>query len=320
MVYTDARQRVYAPSDEFRHEALFYAGLDDFVQRTSRFIREGLNNDESILVAVSAQKIQALQDELGQDAGRVHFADMAELGLNPARIIPAWHEFVDANTKVDRGFRGIGEPIWADRPPAELVECQRHESLLNLAFANSGPWVLACPYDTQTLPADVIEEAYRTHPFVNNGSLGPSSIYHGLAEFSTPFDKPLPEPAASPQQLFIAQKSQFFQARRFVAERARAIGLSEERTADLALAVNEVVTNSMRYGGGHASLRMWHEPDRVICEVRDGGGISEPLAGRVRPATSQDGGFGLWLVNQLCDLVQIRVLDGDSVIRMHVLR
>jgi prepilin-type processing-associated H-X9-DG protein len=41
--------------------------------------------------------------------------------------------------KLDR-LRGAGEPIWPERRPAELVECQRHESLLNVAFAD-GPSV-----------------------------------------------------------------------------------------------------------------------------------------------------------------------------------
>ena len=34
-------------------------------------------------------------------------------------------------------MRGIGEPIWADRRPDELDECQLHESLINLAFAGA---------------------------------------------------------------------------------------------------------------------------------------------------------------------------------------
>ena len=62
---------------------------------------------------------------------------MAEIGANPACIIPAWRDFVDECAEAGRAIRGIGEPIWADRSPAELVECQRHESLLNLAFADT---------------------------------------------------------------------------------------------------------------------------------------------------------------------------------------
>lgn len=74
----------------FRHEALLYAGLDDFVDRVGRFVREGLEAGDAILVVVSAQKIGLLREYLGPDAHGVRFSDMVEVGRNPARIIPAW--------------------------------------------------------------------------------------------------------------------------------------------------------------------------------------------------------------------------------------
>jgi hypothetical protein len=78
------------------------------------------------------RQVEALRSELGPRARHVAWADLAGIGSNPARIIPAWREFVDDHG--DRDLRGIGEPIWADRSAAELMECQRHESLSNLAF------------------------------------------------------------------------------------------------------------------------------------------------------------------------------------------
>src|SRR5207244_2662029 len=99
-------------------------------------------------------------------------------------------------------FRGIGEPIWAGRSPAELVECHRHESLLNLAFAGSPAWWLLCPYDTATLDAAVLEEARATHPLVyEDGVERPSPAYVGLEVVTAPFREPLPEPPARPQAL-----------------------------------------------------------------------------------------------------------------------
>ena len=67
-------------------------------------------------------------------------------------------------------------------------------------------------------------------------------------------------------------------------------------------------------------LRTWVEGDALICEVRDAGRIDDPLVGRSRPPASRGSGFGLWLANQLCDLVQIRSNDRGSVIRLHVRR
>jgi anti-sigma regulatory factor (Ser/Thr protein kinase) len=81
-----------------------------------------------------------------------------------------------------------------------------------------------------------------------------------------------------------------------------------------------MATNSVRHGGGHGLLRVWQEPDALICEVRDAGHIREPLVGRVRPAIGQVGGFGVWLANQVCDLVQIRSVASGTVIRLHMRR
>jgi MEDS: MEthanogen/methylotroph, DcmR Sensory domain len=92
----------------FSHEALFYAGGDEFVDRTAPFIREGLEADESVLVVVNADKIEMLRSELGASADAVRFADMAEIGQNPARIIPAWRDFVDEGAgSPPRRRRGI---------------------------------------------------------------------------------------------------------------------------------------------------------------------------------------------------------------------
>jgi anti-sigma regulatory factor (Ser/Thr protein kinase) len=61
----------------------------------------------------------------------------------------------------------------------------------------------------------------------------------------------------------------------------------------------------------------------VVCEVADSGGvggpIADPMVGRERPATGLDSGRGLWLANQLCDLVQLRTSGTGTVVRMHVL-
>ena len=106
--------------------------------------------------------------------------------------------------------------------------------------------------------------------------------------------------------------------RRLVSQRARAAGLDADRGDDLMLAANEVATNSVRYGGGHGSLRVWQDDRALICEVRDGGHLGDPLAGRRRPRGDQLGGRGLWLANQVCDLVQLRSFDDGTAVRLHM--
>ena len=55
---------------------------------------------------------------------------------------------------------------------------------------------------------------------------------------------------------------------------------------------------------------------QLLVEFEDSGSIEAPLAGRLRPGPTQDGGRGLWLANQLCDLVQIRSRPGRTTVRL----
>src|SRR5690606_37972899 len=105
--------------------------------------------------------------------------------------------------------------------------------------------------------------------------------------------------------------------RELVAGQARAARLDASRREDLVLGVNEVAANSLDHAGGHGLLRIWREPGALVCEVQDGGRISDLLAGRRPPDETQERGRGLWLVNQVCDLVQIRSGPQGTVVRVH---
>ena len=318
---TTAEHVETSPAHGFRHEALLYARVDGFVEGTLPWIRDAVTAQEPILVVVSAAKIARLREELGAAAAeRVTFADMADVGVNPARIIPAWREFVDAHAGRGRRLRGIGEPIWAQRSPAELVECQRHEALLNLAFAGAEDFWLLCPYDVDALETDVIDKAHHSHPvMVADGSSRDSSTYHDLPAVAAPFAEPLPDPPPGADELPFASGT-LAPVRRLVKLRADAAGLPAARAGDLVLAVNEVATNSIRHGGGGGMLRIWQDADTLICQITDAGRIADPLAGRRRPARGQSGGHGLWLCNQICDLVQLRTFAAGSVVRLHTRR
>jgi anti-sigma regulatory factor (Ser/Thr protein kinase) len=307
-----------SPAPTFRHEAFLYAGEDEFVAGTTAFIADAVEQDEPVFVVVDAHKIALLRDALAADARHVQFADMAKVGHNPARIIPAWREFVDQHGGNGRRLRGIGEPISDERDEAALSECHRHESLLNLAFADSGDWWLLCPYDMATLTPEVIHEAQRTHPFVLQQGVhrsNPSAL--DLSDIRAPFDEPLAEPPEGTTE-FVFDVHGLVAVRVLIRDMARRVGLGELKTADAVLGANEVATNSVRHGGGVGILRLWIEDKAVVCEVRDAGHIDDPLVGRVRPHTNQFGGRGMWLANQLCDLVQLRSSVAGTIVRLHI--
>lgn len=304
----------------FRHEALFYANEQEFVEGTLPFIREGVAAGEAVMVAVAASKARLLSSALDGAASAVTFVDMERLGRNPARIIPAWHAFVRRHISDDKAGRGIGEPIWPGRSPDELLECDHHESLLNLAFDGGPAWRLRCPYDTARLDAAVVEAARRNHPLVaQRGACGHSDAYVAPHRRPGPFHGPL---SAAPEwsAALTFQRDELAAVRDFVAEQAERVRLDPPRTADLMLAVNELATNSLRHAGGRGVVRAWADDRALVCEVCDDGRITYPLAGRIRPAHDQPGGRGLWLVNHLCDLVQIRSRPGENIVRVHMRR
>ena len=91
-------QRVPQRSQQsYRHEALLWHDRDDFTGTLAPFVDEGLELGEPVLVAVTKEHTHWLRAALGEPAAeRVQFVDMAQLGRNPARIIPAWRDFVAA--------------------------------------------------------------------------------------------------------------------------------------------------------------------------------------------------------------------------------
>jgi anti-sigma regulatory factor (Ser/Thr protein kinase) len=98
---------------------------------------------------------------------------------------------------------------------------------------------------------------------------------------------------------------------------AAVAGLSADRRDDLVLAVHEVATNSIRHGGGAGEVLIWLGGDAVVCEVRDRGWIDDPLADRRAAAGDARCGRGLWMANQLCDLVQVRSSGAGTTVRVH---
>jgi anti-sigma regulatory factor (Ser/Thr protein kinase) len=302
----------------FQHDAVFYRDEREFVDATLPFIRDGVAAREAVMVAVDAGKAHALTAALGGAAEAVVFVDMERLGRNPARIIPAWEEFVRTHVSDGKPGRGIGEPAWPGRSAEELVECDHHESLLNLAFGRGPAWWLRCPYDASRLDPAVLDAARRNHPLlVESGSCRESDEYVAPDQRAGPFTGPLPEPPAATEQLWFT-RGHLRAVRDFVAEHARRLQLDERRTGDLLIAVNELATNSLLHGGGAGVVRAWTDGDALVCEVRDRGRIDRPLTGRERPRPERVGGRGLWMVNHLCDLVQIRSGPAENVIRVRM--
>jgi anti-sigma regulatory factor (Ser/Thr protein kinase) len=320
MVRAAGKARIADPVTSFRHEALLYGGQSEFMAVALAFIRAGTAADENVMVAVCGEKIDLLRHGLGPDADDVTFADVTDVGRNPATMIPLWSDFLERNAGNGRPCRGISEPAWPERSDAALVECGNHEALVNVAFGEGPSWCLLCSFDQAKLGTHVIADVRATHPFLQNGS-GPVSneAYDASLRGWLGGDEPLTPSPPSTQPMAFGPSS-LSEVRSTVTEYASAAGLTPTRIVDFVLAVNELVGNSVRHGGGAGELRLWSDGDTVLGEVSDTGSISDPLAGRRRPTPEQAGGRGLWIANQICDLVQIRSGSGATVVRVHMAR
>jgi anti-sigma regulatory factor (Ser/Thr protein kinase) len=298
-----------------RHEAWLYSGTEAFVAGSSSFVRDALDAEEAVMVATTPTNLQALEDELGADASEVALVDMSEAGRNPGRILSMWREFVAAEVAHGRPARGIGEPVWQGRTPAELDECCRHEALINRAFDQHSDFWLLCPYDKATLDDATLASAGRTHPYLHDdGAVRPSRGFDpGLADHALEGD--LPQPPTSAER-FVFEHGRLAEMRALLRVTAARAGLDARRTSDLALAITELAANSIRHDRGTGTVAVWGDPDALVCEVTASGGIDDPLAGRAKAPPEQLQGRGLWIVHQVCDLVQIRSSDHRSTIRV----
>lgn len=291
----------------FQHDAFVYADDDEFVRRAAPFLRDGLIAGEVVLAALPEARIALLQRELGHLAEQVTFIDITVAGRNPARIIPLWTDILREHH--GRPIRGLGEPAYPGRSDAEYAEAKLHEALLNVAFQHSSRFRLRCPYSATVLS-----------PTLDPAGVHPALACDGVQDWNEValelFGAPLP---VVPEE---AQRREFGLAeltpvRRWAADWARSYGLSADQVDDLALALHEVCTNSVRFGGGRGTLSLWTQDRTLVLDVAGSGRIGDLLVGRVLPPTDGLGGRGVWLANQLCDLVQIRSGGAGTQIRLH---
>ncbi len=302
-----------ARDHSLRHVALFYHDQADRRAQALSFLRAGLARGEPAFVALPGDEARLLGEQLNGEPGELMCADIGDMGRNPARIIPELRAFMDkhANQRV----LVVGEVLWPGRSPAELREATRHEALMNLAFARS-PATILCAYDARRLPPATIADATWTHPeYLTSGRPVATPRHSPAWHVPADCDRPLPPPPASADSL--TYETDLAPVRRLVERHARGTPLGAERMADLVLAASEVAANTLGHASSAGTFQVWHDEQEILCQAHDQGWITDPLAGRVRHGP--DGrGHGLYLVNHVCDLVELRTGQAGTTIRMHM--
>lgn len=312
-----ARERVGSAGGGLVHEAVLYRDAGRLLAGTVPFVTEGLAAGEPVLVAAPPWTLARLREALPGADGRVRMVDMQRAGRNPGRILPGVLLAFAADHPRQR-VRIVGEPVWAGRSELEYPACVVHEALINCAFAGRRVAV-RCLYDAAGLVPGWLADAARTHPWIGTGQqVAPSGGYEDPFMVVAAFGSSLPPPPASAERL-VAGLDELGRLRGWVAGYASVAGLPAGRVADLTIAVNELATNSIQHSGGPGEVAVWTVRGAVVCQVRDGGYIADPLAGRVpTPADAPGGGRGLVVVNELCDLVRVHTRPGHTTVEVRV--
>ena len=147
--------RAHAELSAYDHSALLYHSEREYVDWLVRFISEGLDRAQPVLVAVPGDRLATLRQELGDSAADVTMADIMGFGRNPGRILAAQLAFVERHP--GRHVRIIAEPVWEGRTAYESSACMQHEALANIAFAGLDVTGL-CPYDASCLSERVLAD------------------------------------------------------------------------------------------------------------------------------------------------------------------
>ncbi len=298
------------------HDAFLYRAVDEYVGAVLTFLRGDGSGQPPALVAVPGRHLSLLRALLDDGLQPVTFADMDELGRNPARLTATMRRFVERHH--DLPPRLVTEAVRSGRSAAAYDEIVLHEALLAEALAGSRAAVL-CPVDVTACGPAVLEDVARTHSHViTDGERRASPSYDSTLAPAL-FDCRLPGfPPSSDRHAY--RPDGLADLRRFIEAGAAGAGLPLEQVQDLVLAANEVATNSLVHAEGSGVTHLWADPatGEVVCDLCDAGYIAQLLVGRIAPSLVSRHGWGLWMVNQVCDLVEMRSGRWGTNIRLHM--
>jgi anti-sigma regulatory factor (Ser/Thr protein kinase) len=238
--------------------------------------------------------------------------------VRPVRTINAWAQTLRTAVRTGRPSARLVNEVAFGRPEESWV---RYEAALNVSL-REWPGQVLCPYDTGALPERLIDAAHRTHHEIyTDGGPRDSPAYERPERLLSEVPEP-PYPVTGDPIVDVRVVDTVADLRAHLRNQAAEEGwLPPDRIEILVLALSEIATNGIRHGGGERQLKVWLQPEAVVCEVTDDGERPPgPLAGYVPPVPGRVGGMGLWLINQVCDACSVITRDGVTHARFALLR
>jgi anti-sigma regulatory factor (Ser/Thr protein kinase) len=295
----------------FDHDAFVYGSVSELLTGLGPYVRGGLRADEAVVAVLPRHNAELLRAHLGPDATAVEFIDADEWYQRPETTIAGYDRLL-AGLGGRRG-RVIGEVRFGDDPDS-WADWTRYEAALNEAFRQHDAHVV-CPYDRRSLPATVIDAASHTHPVLRTATdRSPSGDFRDPRQVAADHARTVPVPA-TPPDLHVELDGPPKEARDAFVHALQAAGFARRRAEELAVAVNEIVTNATLHGGDDGELRLWCGTGGLVCAVSERGpGVDDPLAGFVPPTLTATDGRGIWMARQLFDRVELeQTSDGFTV-------
>ncbi len=305
----------------FRHVALVHAGDEELVEWLVPTVDAAVDRGEAVLVCLGADAAGALADRLERPDG-VTFVAGGERYQRPGVAMAMLHRFLSEAL-------GAGAPaVWSIGTvpydgTARDHGWTRYEAAVDEVLGHL-PLKAVCTHDTVTLTPAQLDTACHCHAHVEHAvappaggsSAHPAGVWGAhpaggwgaapRARSAGPTATASPAPHGAPD-VFLEVTASAQVRRRLSA--AYGDVLSPDRLAELHLVATELATNGLRHGRAPVTLATWLDDDRVVVEVADAGpGIDDPYPD-LRPLHGgAHGGYGLWLVGQLADQVEVERL------------